>query len=351
MADWSNKEQVLARVANDGMEFENASDALRSDKEVVLAALQQVADSEEGDCWSLCLVFDAIFDEKVKQDEKVRTLFTAKLVSLFTGETNWEYEIPEDIRTSLDEGTRIEIATIVLSVDGSKLADLQKYLPMCTSPEEATRWRGNKKLVLAAVQNYGLSLEYASEVLWNDVEVVMCAVAQDVDEEEQAFGGPLQFASEVLRKDRRVVEAAIGQNPFALQHASFELRSDRNLVAAAVQQATCDDNDCIGILLHASLKLRSNREFMLEMIEDHMLALQFASKSLKSDANFQKAWEKFWKEGYSSVINLWNNTDEDNEDEDNDDDQDDEDQDEDDQDDEDDEPTAKRRRTGGNENA
>ena len=61
-----------------------------------------------------------------------------------------------------------------------------------------------------------------------DKEVVLAAVQQD--------GLALQFASEDLRADREVVLAAVQQHGLALQYASAELRADREVVLAAVQQ-------------------------------------------------------------------------------------------------------------------
>ena len=103
------------------------------------------------------------------------------------------------------------------------------------------------------------------------------------------------------------MEAAIAQDPFALQYASSELRSDWGLVAAAVEQATGIDDELIGILQHASLELRSNRKFMLEMMEEHVLAVQYASRDLKSDASFQQAFTKVWGSchSYDCIINSW----------------------------------------------
>ena len=53
---------------------------------------------------------------------------------------------------------------------------------------------------MAAVTRWGWALEYASDGLRGDKEVVMAAVAQN--------GGALQFASAELRADEEVVMAA-----------------------------------------------------------------------------------------------------------------------------------------------
>ena len=60
----------------------------------------------------------------------------------------------------------------------------------------------------------------------SDREVVLAAV--------QEWGLELQFASAALRADREVVLAAVQRDGLALEHASAELKADREVVLAAV---------------------------------------------------------------------------------------------------------------------
>ena len=57
---------------------------------------------------------------------------------------------------------------------------------------------------------------------------MLAAVEQD--------GRALQYASAELRSDRKFVLAAVKQDGRALEYASAELRSDREIVLAAVEQ-------------------------------------------------------------------------------------------------------------------
>jgi histidinol phosphatase-like PHP family hydrolase len=52
---------------------------------------------------------------------------------------------------------------------------------------------GDKEVVLAAVKQNGLALEYASKELQNDREVVLAAVKQD--------GRALEYASDELKSE------------------------------------------------------------------------------------------------------------------------------------------------------
>ncbi|CAJ1341555.1 unnamed protein product [Effrenium voratum] len=90
----------------------------------------------------------------------------------------------------------------------------------------------------------GLTLLYAGEQLKGDRQVVLAAVQQQ--------GCALLFASDSMRSDRAVVLQAIQQNGMALQHASEELQMDKDLIVEAgahkphlsekvrLQRNTCD---------------------------------------------------------------------------------------------------------------
>ena len=100
----------------------------------------------------------------------------------------------------------------------------------CTHPATIP-WSNNNEVVCRIViesycckQNGG-ALAYASAELRGDREVVLAAVNQ--------YGGALQFASAELRGDREVVLAAVKQYGEALDFVSMELRGDRFVEAVA----------------------------------------------------------------------------------------------------------------------
>ena len=68
--------------------------------------------------------------------------------------------------------------------------------------------KNDKDVVLAAVQNYGRALEYASDELKNDKDVVMAAVRND--------GAALGFASEEMKVDKDI--RALLKNPAAQEY-------------------------------------------------------------------------------------------------------------------------------------
>eukprot|EP00971_Amphidinium_carterae_P256974 5101624-Amphidinium_carterae.1 len=60
-----------------------------------------------------------------------------------------------------------------------------------------------------------------------DREIVLAAVQEN--------GVALKFAAEECKADRAIVLAAVRQNGLALQHAAEECKADREIVLAAVQ--------------------------------------------------------------------------------------------------------------------
>merc|ERR1712224_340697 len=64
---------------------------------------------------------------------------------------------------------------------------------------------------LAAVQKNGHALEYASEEMKKNEQIVLAAVQQD--------GCALRYASEEMKQNEQIVLAAVQQHGFALQFA------------------------------------------------------------------------------------------------------------------------------------
>lgn len=91
--------------------------------------------------------------------------------------------------------------------------------------------RDNEKLVSMAVQNDGDALEHASTKLRDNEEVVMRALRSSTHSCNDF--SPLKYASERLRGIRRVVKAGIEQDGNAIQFASKTLRGDAEIIATA----------------------------------------------------------------------------------------------------------------------
>ena len=127
--------------------------------------------------------------------------------------------------------------------------------------------RNDKEIAIETIRlNGGFVLQYLSEELKNDRDVVMEALKKD------SFA--LEYASEDLKKDKEIVKTAIEKRGLALWYASEELKNDRDIVLNAVKNN--------GIALgYASLELRKDKEIIITAIKSNGLALEFVSEEFK----------------------------------------------------------------------
>ena len=143
------------------------------------------------------------------------------------------------------------------------------------NPGNYERWSdkllADRECVLAAVQQNGMALRFASEALRADREVVLAAVQQ--------YGRALEHASKNLRADREIVLAAVRQYGWALEYASEDLRADREVVLAAVRQNGW-------VLVFASDDLREEREMVIEAVQQDNDLLKFYDEVLQQDEQF-----------------------------------------------------------------
>ena len=148
-------------------------------------------------------------------------------------------------------------------VDGRRLHSRRSMSRACPRSLEHLVERSRKE-VLAAVQQDGRALQFASFELKQDREVVLAAVRQN--------GWAFEFASSELRQDREVVLAAAQRSPFALKFASSELQQDREVVLAAMQRHG-------RALQFASKELRRDREVVRAAMQQSPYALDLMHKS------------------------------------------------------------------------
>merc|ERR1712224_258424 len=76
----------------------------------------------------------------------------------------------------------------------------------------------NEQFVLAAVQQNGRALMFASEEMKKNEQIVLAALQQD--------GCALQFASEEMKKNEQIVLAAVQQDERALLYAPSRIRAE-----------------------------------------------------------------------------------------------------------------------------
>ena len=240
----NDREFMLALLAYNGTYLEHASEELKADKEVIMAALQSgyslqyehVSDTLKTDkdflleivsLDAFCLEF---FSEELKQDEQI-VLAAAK----HFGDAALEFGA-EKFKTNKN------IITEAVKSSGKALSFL------------AENEKNDKNLVITAVKHHGYALQYAPEQLQNDKDVVIAAITA-VDQ----YSNTLQYASEELRNDKDVVITAVGHNGNALQYASEELQNDKDVAMAALINST-------EAFEYVSERLQSDKEFILHAI-------------------------------------------------------------------------------------
>ena len=229
LGDWlcrscQEKINVLAAIVKDGrFALMYASQELRADKEVVLAAVTQ-----NGDALGYA-------SDEPRADKEVVLAAVARNAGAL------KFASPE-LHADRD------VVLTAVARNGHAL--------MYASPE----LRADRDVVLAAVALSRDALGYASRMLRADKEVVLAAVAQD--------GTALEYASDELRADKEVMLAAVAENGDALVHAPPELRADKEVVLAAV---TCLGN----ALADASLELRADKEVVLAAVTQNVSAWHY----------------------------------------------------------------------------
>lgn len=131
------------------------------------------------------------------------------------------------------------------------------------------RVRSNRAAVLQIVAKHGPSLAHAAPGLQDDREVVLCAVEQ----------APSSFshASPRLREDRQVALAAAARNGALVGSMAAWLRHDAQIVAAALNQ--------LGgrVLELVPERWRGDKAYVLEAVASYGRALGFASPELRND--------------------------------------------------------------------
>ena len=147
--------------------------------------------------------------------------------------------------------------------------------------------KADRGIVLAAVQQNGIALRYADEPLKADRDIVLAAVLQD--------GKALRYAAEPLKADRGIVLAAVQQKGWALQYAAKPLKADRDIVLAAVQQ----NGIATLALRYADEPLKADRGIVLAAVKQNGGALESAAEPLKADRDIVLAAVQQHQEGWA----------------------------------------------------
>jgi hypothetical protein len=268
---------VREQCGRHGFALSRASDRLRADREIVIAACGSkglalmYAHHDLRNDWGVIMA-------AVTQTGFALRYATAKLkadheiayFAVLTDGASLKYTT-EDIRATPDlvllatasDPDAFEHASPDLPDAHSVLARAEVLRKSLASIKKSPR---DREAVRNAVVVQGLSLYLASEELRADQQIVLNAVSQ--------CGDSLLFASTGLRNDVKVVLTAVSQRGKALRFAGNDARANYEIVTAAVM----NDGNALEI---ASPSLRCDRRVVLFACAQNGLALGFASRLLQ----------------------------------------------------------------------
>lgn len=130
--------------------------------------------------------------------------------------------------------------------------------------------RGNKKIMIAVVEQRGLMLALASEALKGDRDVVATAVRNN--------GLALRYASENLKATGDIVLTALQQNSSAIDYASPSLKNNREVVLEAARLG-----QVAWALKDAPQDFKSDFDILMTSVSSDGDALQWASPEILED--------------------------------------------------------------------
>jgi lambda repressor-like predicted transcriptional regulator len=192
---------VMAAVKRDGRSLVHSGRS--HDREIVMAAVKQHGAS---------LYYAS---EELRADREI----------VMAAVTSYNNQWQTLVRASEELRADREIVMAAVKRDGRSLAYASEEL------------RADREVVMAAVRQHGISLESASEELRADREVVMAALMRNGDAMQFASDvDALYYASDELRADREFMMEAVGLHGMALAYASEPLKADRELVLRAVRE-------------------------------------------------------------------------------------------------------------------
>jgi len=176
-----------------------------------------------------------------------------------------------------------EFAKSIVYKNGNNLQNLKNF-------------KDCKEVVLEAVKNNGIALQYALPVLQKDEEIVLAAVTKN--------GLALKFADPDLKKKFEIVDAAIKSNTHAITLANYDdfkcnNTKELNLVKSIVKinenmlQKLKNFINCKEVVLEAvrnhgyalqhAPELINDEDVVLEAVKKNGDALKYASNKMKED--------------------------------------------------------------------
>ena len=204
-----SKSFALKLVAVNGLTLGLFDQSVKADKDVVLAAVRQngLALGVAGVCNSEIVM--AAIENNLKAVGYIRN----------TGVT------PQVVNWLANKGYALMLLHEFRPLFASKAFTLSQVAKNGLMLAYVGVLRGDKDVVMAAVQQHGAALKFADGFLQHDKRIVMAAVAQ--------YGQALCYA-QLFQGDKEVVMTAVAQDGLALEYADESMQKDKDVVMKAV---------------------------------------------------------------------------------------------------------------------
>lgn len=236
-----DKAEALKDIARKRRVLYNASEELRSDREVAWAAVTAFIDTIQ------------FVSDDLKDDKEL-------VLAALSKPSSWKFL--QFVSPRLRNSKKVVMQVIA---NTKKAQKEEQHLALKYA---SARLRNDRDVVLAAMELSPLALQFASKKLRDDKDFVLSAIKADY----KAF----EFASDRLKKDRGVVFYAIGRNANSLEFASPEFKNNREAVLFAISKNA-------DALKFASPELKDDRDIVLAAMKKSPYSIEFASERLRDD--------------------------------------------------------------------
>ena len=141
----------------------------------------------------------------------------------------------------------------------------------------------DKEILMFAIKYYAKNLNQASVELKNDKEIVLAAV--------KSSGEMLEYVSDELRNDPEIVLAAVSQNGAALKFASEELKNNEEIAITAVSNKHCSiSNSYLPALAYVGNIFKNDKDIILRSFEGGLCSkifeMELVPANLLNDKDF-----------------------------------------------------------------
>jgi len=290
--EWAKDDKEIIKSLSDiGGEFENISERLRADREIVLLGLsghssnnlEHVASEElKNDKEILKIAVSGHgqalhwVPEKWRHDKELLDIILSKKVYATHSFEHFppEYRDNEDIAKKvvgddagcfeyLSERLRNNKEIAIIAASGARYA-------LGKMPDSML---DDKDVVLSAVQNHELGgyIEKISDRLKKDIEVVIAAVLKD--------NRSLEYFPDEFKNDNKVIEACLKGHGSAYKYFSERFKNDKNI---ALQMSAKWDFD----LSAAPEIFRNDKEIVKNAVKENANNYQYIGKDLLSDLDY-----------------------------------------------------------------